>query len=650
MKKITLFFLLFFLVKTNAQIGINTTLPEAQLDIRASNPVSPTFNDGFLAPRVSAFPAAPTAAQTGMLIYLTTTVGINTPGFYYWTGSQWLPLIGDGWRLFGNSGITSPLIPGTYGTSTIGATENFLGTRDANDIVFGTNTIERMRIERNTGEVGIGIAYPSFRLHVNEERAGYTAILGQNTYTGNSNAVGVRGISNNNPGYGYGGSFEGGFVGGFFNNNATAYTGAGYGVYAISTGTAGTRYGGYFNASGATTRNYGGYFSATGATNNHGLVVVNGNVGIGNAFPDRAQLQVQGAIGNTVATFNSGLNSLGMAMVSDWPGIYFNCYYNGGTRQMSNNSYPGIINYNPGGQFEFALNNTANTVAGNLAGGTFSNRFVVHRDNGAYFSYNNPSIPALSAYGGGVVPDVGWASNGSWSIVPELGVGVNAGGQFTGVEGRANYLSTATYDKMGGLFYVSGYNGTASWSVPAIAAVGSMVDNVVYKIVGFGAVSTIVKDTQEKDRIMVAPESPEALFQDYGIGTLTNGYAKITIDPILSKNIRVDETHPLKVFIQLEGDCNGVYVFNKTSHSFEVKELQNGNSNVSFSYQIVGFRADEERGGNISKYSDMRFKPFKVQFKEVINNTEENNFEQNMSSHKNEEIKTPEIKDLPVLK
>ena len=146
-----------------------------------------------------------------------------------------------------------------------------------------------------------------------------------------------------------------------------------------------------------------------------------------------------------------------------------------------------------------------------------------------------------------------------------------------------------------------------------------MIDNVVYKILGFGTVNTLVRDYVGKERIMAAPEAPEALFQDYGIGKLTNGYAKIEIDPILTKNIRVDETHPLKVFIQLEGDCNGVYVINKSATSFEVKELQNGSSNVSFSYQIVAFRADEERSGVLSKYSDMRFKPLNRELKVVEN-------------------------------
>jgi hypothetical protein len=194
---------------------------------------------------------------------------------------------------------------------------------------------------------------------------------------------------------------------------------------------------------------------------------------------------------------------------------------------------------------------------------------------------------------------------------------------------------------MGGLFYVSGTG------VNAVATVGSVVDNVVYKILGFGTVNTLVQDNEGKERIMAAPEAPEALFQDYGIGKLIDGYAKIDIDPVLTKNIRVDETHPMKVFIQLEGDCKGVYVYNKTASSFEVKELQSGNSNVSFSYQIVAFRADEERGGHISKYSDMRFKPLNRELKVV---EKEMNFEsqagKNMKTVEPEIIPSPEVREM----
>ena len=91
---------------------------------------------------------------------------------------------------------------------------------------------------------------------------------------------------------------------------------------------------------------------------------------------------------------------------------------------------------------------------------------------------------------------------------------------------------------------------------------------------------------------MFAPEAPEVLFQDYGIGKLVNGTAVIKLDEILSRNILVDNTHPLKVFIQLEGDCNGVFVTNKSQTGFTVIELNNGNSNVPFSWHIVANRAD----------------------------------------------------------
>ena len=48
---------------------------------------------------------------------------------------------------------------------------------------------------------------------------------------------------------------------------------------------------------------------------------------------------------------------------------------------------------------------------------------------------------------------------------------------------------------------------------------------------------------------------------------------------------------------------------NKSSEGFTVKELNNGNSNVSFSWQIVASRADDkDENGNItSQHVGLRF-------------------------------------------
>lgn len=130
-----------------------------------------------------------------------------------------------------------------------------------------------------------------------------------------------------------------------------------------------------------------------------------------------------------------------------------------------------------------------------------------------------------------------------------------------------------------------------------------------YKVVGNGSNSTLILDENKEPRVLFSPEAPEILFQDFGTAKLVNGEAIIKLDPLLTRSIFVNDEHPLKVFIQLEGNCNGVYVTNKTAEGFTVKELNNGNSNVSFSWQIVANRADtkDENGNTTSEHVGLRF-------------------------------------------
>jgi hypothetical protein len=131
---------------------------------------------------------------------------------------------------------------------------------------------------------------------------------------------------------------------------------------------------------------------------------------------------------------------------------------------------------------------------------------------------------------------------------------------------------------------------------------------VVRKIIGTGVVNTIVKDTDNKLIALSCPEAPENLFQDYGTGKLINGRTHIELDPRLVKNIVVNDQHPLRAFVQLEGDCKGVYITNKTQNGFDVVELDGGTSNVNFTWTITANRADEQLSdGSWSHYSQERF-------------------------------------------
>ncbi len=95
MKKITLLIVFLFGTMLHAQVGINTTSPDASsmLDISATN-------KGVLVPRVSLTNVTLTTldgtntAATGLLIWNTnaTTTGGSGVGFYFYNGTQWMPI------------------------------------------------------------------------------------------------------------------------------------------------------------------------------------------------------------------------------------------------------------------------------------------------------------------------------------------------------------------------------------------------------------------------------------------------------------------------------------------------------------------------------------------------------------------------------
>ena len=207
-------------------------------------------------------------------------------------------------------------------------------------------------------------------------------------------------------------------------------------------------------------------------------------------------------------------------------------------------------------------------------------------------------------------------TSGYGFIVPSTGAGVVGNGTQYGIVGYATVMaatdSSITINGNGVNAAAGGYFEVDTNHVIQTWAYVGVEDNyyTLRKIIGPGTVNTIVKDLNGKLVALTCPEAPEDLFQDYGSGTLVNGTVHITIDPILSKNIIVNEQHPLRVFIQPEGNCNGVYVTNKTQNGFDVVEMNNGQSNVSFSWALSATRADEVLpDGHVSRYSNERFAP-----------------------------------------
>mgnify|MGYP000191500637 CR=1 FL=1 len=103
-----------------------------------------------------------------------------------------------------------------------------------------------------------------------------------------------------------------------------------------------------------------------------------------------------------------------------------------------------------------------------------------------------------------------------------------------------------------------------------------------------GAKNAVV-NIDGKKRLIYCQESPEVWVEDFGSGKLVNGRAHIELDPTFLKTVTINEEHPMQVFIQLYGDCNGVYVV-RGKTGFDVIELRDGKSNVEFGYRVVAKR------------------------------------------------------------
>ncbi len=107
-----------------------------------------------------------------------------------------------------------------------------------------------------------------------------------------------------------------------------------------------------------------------------------------------------------------------------------------------------------------------------------------------------------------------------------------------------------------------------------------------------GTKSAVVP-TSQGNKLVYCSESPEIWFEDFGNGTLAQGETDIQLDPLFLEMVKINEDHPMVVTVTPLGNCNGLYVEPGTT-GFKVKELNNGTSNVKFSYRISAKRINFE--------------------------------------------------------
>jgi trimeric autotransporter adhesin len=344
MKKL-LVFLLFVLILQNgfSQVGINTTSPNAQLDIRSSNQATPSNTDGILIPKIDAFPITnPTAVQTGMMVYLTTTSAGKSPGFYYWNNAttSWLPVskTDDDWYEIGSTNPPNDITDDMYHTGNVA--------------IGRTTALAKLDLEQ-TGST----TYAARFRHSNPPNI-FSSIVIDNVIVSNQASGVVTGVNNlvtaNNSVIGYGvyNNLQG--------NTSDSQTGIGN-VFPI----AGSNYrmgvyNGFLDGTGARSGLY-NYFTGSGFTQRGVLNQFTGtptdtSYGVLNDFNDTSSLPKKGVYNTFTNNVTTNGDNYGMHNVFDGVG---NSNKFGVRNQVSGNG---------GGSFYGDYNNLTNFGTGSLYG------------------------------------------------------------------------------------------------------------------------------------------------------------------------------------------------------------------------------------------------------------------------------------------
>lgn len=500
MKKITLFFLIFGLQVTFSQVGIGTTNPQYTLDLAngtfgfgSSNVRTETRNDAGISGAAGAQSgffetSTPTNYPTGASSWWhlidvrhsnnANNYALQIAGSFFdqnlWfrktngsSATAWTQLLtaNNAWATLGNSGTNSAT--------------NFLGTSDAQDLVFRTNNTERARF-LSSGNFGIGISGPTQKLDV---QGGNARI--NNAFIGD---------------VGHGASWAG------FANHLQANTN-GYGLLSSSDGV--------FTL--VNKLNTGtGYIGFRVGNIDQAVILNNGNMGIGTTAPS-TKLHVISDSDNLPVVY--GINTNTTAATSSY-GVRGEC----GSTGLGSAGVSGV-----------STNSSQNEI-------------------GVLGDY---SLWGASVFG------LGWAS--SFADMPtSRDFGVFATCNFstgTGVYARDMSNSAGSY-----AFY-----GTGKFSVT-------------------GAKAASVPTTKG-NQLLYCTESPEIWFEDLGGGKLTNGSTHIALDEMFLETVYIDENHKMRIFLQEEGESNGLIVIKDLDgKGFTVKEKNGGTSNIEFSYRIMAKR------------------------------------------------------------
>jgi hypothetical protein len=281
----------------------------------------------------------------------------------------------------------------------------------------------------------------------------------------------------------------------------------------------------------------------------------------------------------------------------------------------SENSSP----VSPAGVYGQAGAGNANGVegrgSGNFAGvAGFGDASNTANSGIGVFAVGGAPQPASGHFGGPGVYAIGNGGPGYAQLNQSVGVyGIGGAGNAPGVLGQGG--STAADGVQGSSGSGNGVSGQSGSGVGVRASSGSATGLVAEGAIGLiasttapsgtagqfdgnvvvsgnltvgGAKSAAVPFPDGSHRRLYCVESPENWFEDFGFGELSNGEARVRLDPGFSSIVVSGAYH---VFITEYEDNNALYVAERTDTGFLVR-AKGTKAKGAFSYRVVAKRKD----------------------------------------------------------
>jgi hypothetical protein len=416
-----------------------------------------------------------------------------------------------------------------------------------------------------------------------------TGVVGSNSAT-TGIAYGVSGAVSSPNGIGVSGS--GGATGVVGNGsaigvggNATSASGTNYGVQGTTSSPAGY---GVEGQNQATTGTTAGVYGATSSTAGYGVEGSGPNVGV--LGQTTSTTGGAGVYGNATATSGTTYGVYGKTDSPNGYAIYGNSTQ-GGYGVEGTSLGVGVFGNSPGsaqgvlGTSSSACNDNCSPVG--VQGSSSDNAAADVGGTGVYGNVDGSSKtgggPGQHSLGAGIWGDAGGAN-----------------GTDIAVFGTADENPAAYFENNGsGYTTLFAQNDAASQSSSLVFQTagshfgGTCAIDVSGNLTCNGKVTAVVNvETGARKVALYSVQSPENWFEDAGSGQLSNGSARIELDPAFAQTVNAGvEYH---VFLTPKGDSEGLYVSNETPKGFEVREQRGGTSNIAFDYRIMAKRKGYE--------------------------------------------------------